>query len=129
MFHGANSLLFEKAKQLRNKLTAAETVLWMHLKKGINGLKFRRQHPFGIYIADFYCHKIKLVIEVDGSIHNDPEIRKADEIRQKDIEEMGYMVIRFKNEEIMADVEAVMKKIIEIVAQLEQYREVKRPDK
>jgi hypothetical protein len=56
MFEGASYLLFERAKRLRKNMTAAETVLWMHIKTGINGFKFRRQHPIGQYIADFYCH-------------------------------------------------------------------------
>ena len=66
MFEGASHLIFANAKLLRKNMTAAETVLWMYLKAGINDCKFRRQHPIGIYIADFYCHKAKLGIEVDG---------------------------------------------------------------
>ncbi len=62
--------IFANAKHLRKNMTDAETVLWMYLKEGINGLKFRRQHPIGIYIADFYCHKARLIIEIDGERHN-----------------------------------------------------------
>jgi len=54
MFEGASFLLFERAKQLRNKMKGAEEVLWNHLRKGINGYKFRRQHPIGTYITDFF---------------------------------------------------------------------------
>ena len=90
MFEGASPVIFENAKHLRKKMTDAEQVLWYYLKAGINGFKFRRQHPIGIYIADFYCHKVKLIIEVDGSIHNQPEVMESDEIRQRDLEDWGY---------------------------------------
>ena len=78
MFNEANPLVFELAKELRRNMTDAEMVLWGYLKAGINGLKFRRQHPIGIYIADFYCHKLKLIIEVDGNIHDKKEIKEYD---------------------------------------------------
>ena len=79
MFNEANPLVFELAKELRRNMTDAEIILWSYLKGGINGLKFRRQHPIGIYVADFYCHKIKLIVEVDGSIHNKKEVKDYDE--------------------------------------------------
>jgi len=65
----------------------------------------------GIYIADFYCHKVKLVIELDDNIHNNTEVKINDEIRQKNIEEEGIKVIRFKNEDIFKDLEIVSQKI------------------
>jgi cyclase len=65
----------------------------------------------GIYIADFYCHKVKLVIELDDNIHNNTEVKINDEIRQKNIEEEGIKVIRFKNEDIFKDLEIVLQKI------------------
>src|SRR5213075_2307472 len=97
MFEGANYLVFELAKDLRKNMTEAEKILWMHLRERISSLKFRRQHPIGIYIADFYCHKIKLIIEVDGEIHDEPETKKYDEKREKDLKELGYLIIRFTN--------------------------------
>ena len=115
MFEGASYLLFEKAKQLRNKMTVAEEILWMHLRTGINGFKFRRQHPIGNYIADFFCFKAKLVIEIDGSVHNNNEIKENDNNRQKDLENMGYTVVRFTNIEIHRQVETVLNKISELL--------------
>src|SRR6266498_4240359 len=100
MFKGANYLGFELAKDLRRNMTDAETVLWMHLKSGINGLKVRRQHPIGIYIADFYCHKVKLIIEADGLIHDKPEIKEYDEKREKDLIASGDYILHFSNKEI-----------------------------
>src|SRR5687768_2989544 len=94
MFNEANPLVFELANNLRKSMTAAEMVLWGYLKAGICGLKFRRQHPLGIYVADFYCHKIKLIIEVDGSIHNKKNIQDDDMQREKKLNNEGYTVIR-----------------------------------
>ncbi|MBO9682401.1 MAG: DUF559 domain-containing protein [Flavisolibacter sp.] len=61
-------------------------MLWNYLRTKPFGFKFRRQHPFSIYILDFYCHQLKLVIEVDGSIHNVAEVKQNDEIRQQQLE-------------------------------------------
>lgn len=111
MFEGASHLIFANAKKLRKNMTDAEKALWIHLKAGINGLKFRRQHPIGIYVADFFCHKAKLIIEIDGGIHNDPDIQKSDEQREKDLKNMGYNIIRFSNEDIYKNPERVIKEI------------------
>ena len=111
MFEGASHIIFANAKHLRKNMTTAETILWMHLKGGVRNLKFRRQHPLGIYIADFYCHKIKLVIEADGSIHNKPEVKEYDEKRENDLINSGYYILRFTNSEIMNDMSPVLNKI------------------
>ena len=73
MFYKADPLTFQNARELRNKLTPAEQTFWLRLKEQFPEYKFRRQHPISIYIADFYCHKLKLVIEIDGSIHDSEE--------------------------------------------------------
>src|SRR3954468_11680510 len=91
MFNEANPLVFELAKDLRRNMNDAEIILWNCLKVGINGLKFRRQHPIGIYIADFYCHKLKLIIEVDGSIDDKKEIKEFDEKRENDLKVRDIM--------------------------------------
>ncbi len=111
MFFGASNLIFENAKVLRKNMTDAENILWGYLKAKPNGFKFRRQHPLGIYIADFYCHKLKLVIEIDGSIHDNEDVKQNDEIRQKLIEEDGLTVIRFTNVQILNGIENVLKAI------------------
>ena len=89
MFAGANPLVFARAEELRKTMTHAEELLWYHLKQKPEGYKFRRQHPFGPYIFDFYCHKAKLVVEIDGSIHELEEVKINDEIRLKTIEDSG----------------------------------------
>lgn len=111
MFYGASPIIFELAKKLRNNVTPAEMILWGRLKEYFPGLKFRRQHPISLYIADFYCHSVKLIIEVDGNIHDLPAVRSNDIIRQKDLEDLGLKVIRFTTKEVMNDLESVIKRI------------------
>jgi cyclase len=111
MFLGASNLIFENAKILRKNMTGAEKILWFYLKQNVRGFKFRRQHPLGLYIADFYCHKAKLVIEIDGSIHGREEIKDYDLERQRSLEEDGLKVIRFTNDDIHNDIQAVINKI------------------
>jgi imidazole glycerol-phosphate synthase subunit HisF len=118
MFEGASHLIFENAKKLRRNMTAAETFLWQHLRAGLNGFKFRRQHPIGLYIADFYCHKVRLIIEVDGSIHNLSDIKDSDELREGELMKWGYTAIRFTNEQVMKTAEEVLKIISEKMLEL-----------
>ena len=69
MFFGAKRKIFQNAYDLRHKMTKSEMLLWNRLNKNQLGVRFKAQHPIDIFIADFYCHKFKLVIEVDGEIH------------------------------------------------------------
>jgi len=111
MFYGASGLIFKRAKYLRNHLTSAEVILWRILKTSFPGYHFRRQHPLSNYIADFYCHKIKLVIELDGSIHLLEEVAKKDKERQAVIESLGLTVIRFTNGDIKFRIETCIEAI------------------
>jgi len=104
----ANSLIIENAKSLRYNMTDAENLLCGHIKGNQLGVRFRRQHPIGYYIADFYCHTYKLIIELDGSIHNDPEVLASDFERQKYLESIGLRVIRFTNDEVFKNLEKVL---------------------
>lgn len=103
--------MFQMAREHRNKSTHAEEILWNYLKTKPLGIKFRRQHPFFIYILDFYCHSLKLVIEVDGSIHNLDEVKKNDIVRQRHLETEGLTVIRFVNDEIIQSCEKVIERL------------------
>jgi len=118
MFYGASNLLFERAKELRGNMTEAELVLWEYLRQHPLGYKFRRQHPLGIYVVDFYCHKLKLVIEVDGSVHGEREVRDADVERQRQLELEGLKVVRFTNEEVQKTSEFVIEKIKLLINEL-----------
>jgi very-short-patch-repair endonuclease len=108
--------IFEKAKELRKSMTEAESYLWKKLRRRqLNGLKFRRQHPLDIFIADFYCHEKKLIIELDGGIHDSIEQSEYDDGRTFELEEKGFKIIRFRNEEVFNDLEKVLAKIIELI--------------
>ncbi len=107
MTGGNNShLLLEKAKEMRNNPTQAEAVLWKNLKAKNLGDKFRRQHLIDDFIVDFVCLSKKLVIEVDGKIHETQV--EEDKKRTKTLEDLGYKVIRFKNEKVIGDIDAVL---------------------
>ncbi|HKK82188.1 MAG TPA: endonuclease domain-containing protein [Prolixibacteraceae bacterium] len=119
MFYGAKPIIFERAKALRENPTKAEIALWDILrKKQMMGLRFKQQHPIRIFIADFYCHAIKLVIEVDGDIHNAEENKEYDQNRTAELENYGITVIRFSNEEIMKNIEIVKSKIEKVCERL-----------
>ena len=115
MFFGAKQSTFQKADELRENMTQAELTLWWFLKTKPLGVKFRRQHPIGSYIADFYSHKLKLVIEVDGGIHLNKEVAQNDIARQINIESEGIRILRFTNDEIEKDIKAVIHKIEEYI--------------
>ena len=120
MFNQANPLVFELAKHLRRNMTDAEIVLWGHLRAGMSGLNFRRQHPIGIYIADFYCHKLKLIIEVDGTIHDKKEVKGYDIRREKDLVDWGYTVIRFSNRQVLKEQQFVIAEINSMAEKISQ---------
>ncbi|TVP63548.1 MAG: endonuclease domain-containing protein [Nodularia sp. (in: Bacteria)] len=98
------------AKQMRTEPTLAEKQLWQRLKnKQLLGFKFRRQQVIDRFIVDFYGHEIKLVIEVDGEVHNCTQVEDA--IRQEFLESLGLRVMRFKNEDILFRIEGVLEEI------------------
>ena len=111
MFYGASFLIFERAKALRNITTESENLLWNHIKGKQLGVKFRRQHPLSNYIADFYCHELRLIIELDGAVHNQADVIANDIERQKQLEELGLTVIRFTNNELYQNINQVLDKI------------------
>jgi very-short-patch-repair endonuclease len=116
---GAIGKLYEYSRELRQVSTKAEKLLWEELRnKKLNGLKFRRQHPLGKYIADFYCHEKKLVIELDGAIHDKKENKEYDKSRTFEIEALGICVIRFKNDEVETNIDIVLSKIIQVAGSL-----------
>ncbi len=114
LFH-ADQTTVDLAKRLRRKMTPSEKALWQRLKtKKMAGLKFRRQHPIRFYIADFYCHEARLVIEVDGPIHDSIGRREHDQQRDGVMEDFGIMILRFSNDEIRYHLQKVLKKIEEV---------------
>jgi very-short-patch-repair endonuclease len=116
MWKGALPQIFSNAKKLRENPTEAEELLWLALKNNqVNDYKFRRQHPISIYIADFYCHKLKLVIEIDGEYHLSEEQQVLDKERTTTIEFNGVKVIRFTNEEVLLKLPEVINKIKDFI--------------
>ncbi len=106
-------------RKLRNEMTTAENALWKVLRgRQLEGLKFRRQHPFGNYILDFVCLEIMLVIEVDGGQHT--ENREYDTQRTEELQKAGYRVLRFWNNQVLQQIESVKEKLWEIVEDLRQ---------
>ena len=113
IFQGASPEIFARAKELRRNMTPAEKILWQYLRNDqLNGYHFRRQHPIKQFVADFYCAKADLIVELDGGIHNNPEVQEHDINRTVELENMGITVIRFTNEEIYNDINNVIEKII-----------------
>jgi very-short-patch-repair endonuclease len=118
-FYQATSGIFQRAKNLRKPLTPAEQVLWKLLRnRKLNQYKFRRQHPIYHFIADFYCHELKLVIELDGSIHQRPDVAKHDRIREEILINLGLTVSRFSNKELFTNSNNVIKKILEVAERI-----------
>ena len=112
MWKGAPTSIFLKAKELRNQMTLSERQLWSELEKNkLLGVKFRRQHPIGIYIVDFYAHKFKLIIELDGKYHQNKKQQILDNERTAFLEFNGLKVIRFKNDEILENLATVIQRI------------------
>ncbi len=108
-FYGATPEIFLRAAELRRNMTNAEKFLWEELRnKKLAGLTFRRQHPINQFIADFYCHKAKLVIEIDGSMHDIDEYKIKDKGREDEFEKFGITTIRFKNEEVFQNLDNVI---------------------
>jgi very-short-patch-repair endonuclease len=114
MYYGADSNTIRAAAILRRSMTLPELILWKKLKdKKIFNTKFRKQHAISLFIVDFYCHEYKLVIEVDGEIHNETE--EYDKNRTAELNKFGIRVLRFTNDEVFCDMESILKKILHTI--------------
>jgi very-short-patch-repair endonuclease len=102
------------ARKMRNEMTLSEGQLWNELSsKKFYGLRFRKQHPTERYIADFYCHEFKLIIEIDGEVHL--KQKEYDKRRDDYLTASGYTVLRFTDKEIIADINQVLNGIKELI--------------
>jgi len=111
---GASKEIMANARALRARMTPAEKLLWMNIRnRKLGGLKFRRQHPVDRFIADFYCHEKRVVIEVDGGIHFNYDQLEYDQNRTAVLNDWGIEVIRFTNEEVLFSMSKVLKCIKE----------------
>ena len=108
--------LTEFARSMRRQMTEPETRLWLQLRaERFEGVKFRRQKVIGRYIADFAANEPKLVVEVDGDTH-DVDNRR-DQVRSRYLEEQGYRVLRFSNVDVMGNLDGVLTRLSEVIAQ------------
>ena len=96
---------------MRKEQTPQEEKLWFELRHSKLGVKFKRQHSIGGYITDFYCREYKLIVEIDGGIHNTKENQEYDKIRDGYFSTLRYKILRFTNEEVDENMEMVLEKV------------------
>ncbi len=104
------------ARKLRRTMTLPEVMLWQQLRRSPNGIKFRRQHPVGCYVADFFCSKARLIVEVDGAIHGFETRPVRDSARDRYLNDNGYRVMRIGAADILRDAGAVAASIVSLAA-------------
>ena len=109
----------EKRRHLRNNMTFCEKILWIHLRKKQLGYRFLRQYSIDHYVIDFYCPKLKLAVELDGEVHEQPEQRRKDILRQRYLEKFEITFIRITNKEFMGNSNAAFDKIESAIKKLE----------
>lgn len=108
----------QKRRELRTHQTKAERLLWQRIRSNQLGVKFRRQYNIDYYIVDFYCHELRLIIEVDGLNHEEEEQKRKDTIRDNYLKKRGYIVLRYWNEKMMFDIEEILENLKWQIAQL-----------
>ena len=109
--HRISPPILHHARRMRREPTTAEKHLWQKLRRRqIGGYKFRRQHPIGHYIVDFYCAETRLIVEVDGDIHAHQEAKDTE--RTADLEAQGFRVIRFWNRQVLQEMNHVLEMIL-----------------
>ncbi len=112
MYYGASPKLMVYAHQMRNHATMEEGIIWQKWRGNpLQGFNLRRQHPIATFIADFYCHKVRLVIEIDGDNHLRKNAKEFDGFRDEDMRRLGIHVLRFTNDEVFNEPDIVLEKI------------------
>jgi very-short-patch-repair endonuclease len=117
--HRIKPTILKLAREMRHPQTAAEIKLWRALRARNLGPKVRRQHPIRNFIVDFYCAQARLCIEIDGPSHLETEQAEYDAERTAFLEEFGYHVIRFSNEDVSRDIHSVVDEIIRVIGELQ----------
>ena len=116
--HRFNPIILQHAREMRHPQTSAETTIWQHLRNRNLEFKFRRQHPIERFIIDFYCAEVKLCIEIDGDSHLEEGQNEYDTARTEFLESIGSRVIRFTNNDVRYNINAVVQEILEICNEL-----------
>jgi very-short-patch-repair endonuclease len=114
-FENIPSENWQRAREMRKNLTKAEQALWRVLRSRQMGVRFLRQHPVGPYIADFYAFEKRLIIEVDGDVHAQPEQIEYDRVRDAYFESLGFRVKRYANNDILLNLDGVLRDIMEML--------------
>ena len=115
---GVSAVKRQRAKELRQRQTEEESILWERLRRNrLNGFHFRRQEPLVGFIVDFYCHEARLIVEVDGSIHAQADQAEYDIARDEVLTAYGLLLLRITNAEIRGDLDGVLKRIAAECAQ------------
>jgi very-short-patch-repair endonuclease len=118
MYYGAKPKLFEFARRMRHASTEAERLMWWILTSDeFKQHKFRRQHPIANFIADFYSHRLILVVEVDGGYHLDTAQKEFDDFRDEDMGQLGIPVLRFTNDDVKHRSGMVISKLRNYIAE------------
>ena len=112
--------IFQIAERLRRDMTVSEKIIWDRVCKNQLGVRIRRQHPVWKFIADFYCHEVRLVIEIDGGIHLRSENREYDISRDIILKEFQIEILRFTNDEVINEPDLVIEKIKRTIEALKQ---------
>ena len=111
-YFGASAEIMRRAAELRRNMTDAESLVWAKLRnRQVCNQKFRRQHPINNFIADFYCHQKRLVVEIDGGIHSIPEQHERDQGRTYMMNQLDLEVLRFTNDEVYDNIDGVIETI------------------
>ena len=116
-----------KARRLRVAMTGAEKKLWSGLRKDQLGVAFRRQHPIGKYVLDFYCASLGLVIELDGGHHEEVKQAGRDQIRTNWLSTQGLVVIRFWNNDVLTNLSGVLQTIRMEILKIANSKEIPTP--
>ena len=107
------------SQKLRSTQTDAERKLWQRINRDqLLGFRFNRQKPLLSYIVDFYCLKVKLVIELDGSQHYEPDYQEKDRLRDAELNSLGFTVMRFDNHSVMTNIDGVMEAIYQYLSEI-----------
>ena len=126
MHHGAQPSTFRNAAYLRKHPTKTEEILWERLRKNqIEGVRFRRQHPFDKYVPDFYAYSLKLVIELDGNIHEEKSVKLSNAEREAILKLHFLYILRYSNDEVYNHTDDVVDDIRLTVVELKKMKEKK----
>ena len=107
------------SQKLRSTQTEAERKLWHRINRDqLLGFRFNRQKPLLSYIVDFYCLKAKLVIELDGSQHYEPDYQEKDRLRDAELDSLGFTVMRFDNHSVMTNIDSVVEAIYQYLSEI-----------